>query len=73
MTLVGDRQISVNIWAEDEATVAVFDDKMSMLREGLQNAGLITGHVGIQQGAPSENEILAETSPGRQGLVDVEV
>lgn len=73
MTLVGDKQISINIWAENETTVDIFDDKMSILREGLQNAGLVTGHVGIQQGAPSPKEVLGNAAESHQGLVDIEV
>lgn len=73
MTLVGDKQISINLWAENPDTVELFDAEMDELREGLQNAGLLTGHIGIQQGAPSSTEILKQSPDSSQRLLDIEV
>lgn len=73
MTLVGEKQISINLWAERPETVNIFDGEMDELREGLQNAGLVTGHVGIQQGAPSAQEVLGQNKGQSQQLLDIEV
>ncbi|MFO8156166.1 MAG: flagellar hook-length control protein FliK [Pseudomonadota bacterium] len=51
LTLVGERHVSVGLWARDEETVALFEAELDHLRESMVSAGLTVGHVGVRQGA----------------------
>ncbi|MFW5910721.1 MAG: flagellar hook-length control protein FliK, partial [Thiohalospira sp.] len=40
----------VGLWAEDPATVALFEEHLEELRSRMAEAGLTVGHVGVRQG-----------------------
>ncbi len=70
LTLVGERHVSVGLWARDEETVAIFEAELDRLRESMAAAGLTVGHVGVRQGAAEPPSPAAENLATR--LLDEE-
>ena len=70
LTLLGEKQVGVNLWAEQAGTADLFNRNMDTLRNSMQEAGLLVSRVGVQQGIP-------KTAPPHKpfsdnGLVDVQ-
>ncbi|MDH5183374.1 MAG: flagellar hook-length control protein FliK [Gammaproteobacteria bacterium] len=68
LTLVGDNQIGVSLWANKSSTVELFEQHKATLQQGMEDAGLMVSRVGCQHGMPSKSK--AETVFADQGLVD---
>jgi hypothetical protein len=65
ITLIGQRHVSVGLWAESEETVALFDEHLSTLHERMAEAGLTVGHLGVRRGErPAEPDEHARNVPG---------
>ena len=68
LTLVGDNQVGVSLWANNSDTVELFEQHKQQLQQGMEKAGLQVSRVGCQLGLPKKSKsgaIFAE-----QGLVD---
>jgi len=68
LTLVGENQVGVSLWANKADTVALFEQHKEQLQQGMEKAGLQVSRVGCQLGVPQKPKsgaIFAE-----QGLVD---
>jgi len=63
LTLVGEKQVGVNLWTQRASTAALFQQHMDRLRKGMQEAGLYVSRVGVQQGIP-------ETPPRHKPFAD---
>lgn len=54
LTLVGEKQVGVSLWADRADTTALFQQHTEQLREGMKEAGLYVSRVGVQQGLPKK-------------------
>lgn len=68
LTLVGENQVGVSLWADEASTVELFEQHKSELQQGMEDAGLMVSRVGCQQGLPVKNRSGAVFAD--QGLVD---
>ena len=68
LTLVGENQMGVSLWADEANTVELFDRNKAILQQGMEKAGLQVTRVGCQQGRPPQPK--AEAVFSQQGLVD---
>ncbi|MBD3669943.1 MAG: flagellar hook-length control protein FliK [Gammaproteobacteria bacterium] len=70
LTLVGEKQVGINLWADEADTVALFQRNISQLKQSMIEAGLHVSRMGCQQGIPARAEPQKPFSG--KGLVDVE-
>jgi len=70
LTLVGEKQVGVNLWTDQASTAELFNQHMDRLRAGMQEAGLYVNRVGVQQGIPKSPPSHKPFSDN--GLVDVQ-
>lgn len=68
LTLVGENQIGVSLWADKASTVELFEQHKAGLQQAMEDVGLMVSRVGCQQGRPKTPK--SEAVFAGKGLLD---